>query len=334
GRLLGVPRPLAGAALLAACAAALVVARYAPDRPIRAARPRALRWVLALALASVVAVLYAPVLSGHLPAFVDLPRMVGWPVLALAAVGLVVLPFAGGPGAHLGAGLFLAAFPLVILNPLDSTFWPHRTVVYMGLGAALLAGVAVDRAARAAAAAAARRRSAADAAVLAPAGKAARRAGRRAQAAAVLAAALFMSGTLVAATPAPYPGWYRYYEDCDFRALRTAADVANQHPQTIVLTGSWQSQLVVAAFVDDASRVWYKPEFFRPGYDVAGFSMWLARDHAPSLALLDRYAYEDIAAPATGLQGTAWTQAWHACADAAKPGVAVFRLGAAEQGGP
>lgn len=274
-----------GASMVDTLAAAVLVGSLLP-LTIKALRPKALRTLFplkrpampfaarlvasqALALGAIATFVLAS--RNGWPPQVDLMIMVGWPLLVLAVLGLAALPFRPSPGGHVGAALALGTMPFVVFDPFQSPFWSHRTAVYFAFGVALLVGVAIAAILQAAVAIANRMPVPAGPAG-APAGaplgaKPARSAGTNAAlvATGVLGMAVFAGGVL-AATPDPYPGWYRLYGECEFDGLREVAGIASENDRgattTLVVTGTWQSKLVLAAIGEDAGRMWYKPEFF------------------------------------------------------------------------
>lgn len=195
--------------------------------------------------------------QGGFPPLVEPMIMFGWPILVLAALGLAALAFRPSPAGHAGAALALGTLPFVVFNPFDSPFWSHRTAVYLGLGMAVLCGVAVAALVQAAVAMVRRMpmpgtapgtRSPGTMAALGVTG---------------LLVLVVLAGGAYAATPGQYPGgWYRMYSECEMDGLEEVADLADDDPGTLVITGAWQSKLVLAALADDARRLWYKPEFF------------------------------------------------------------------------
>lgn len=286
-------------------------------------RPRAtgLQALGVLLMAGLLLAIVAPTVdlprrAAVMPDFVDLPRMIGWPALALATVALLALPLAGGPAAHAAAGLFLATFPFAIHNPLDSPYWPHRTVVFVGFAAALLGGVAARRLADLPSAVALRRAWAR----AGPGGAPVRRHARAPPwAAALVAVPALVVGSAVgagvlAATPEPYEGgWYRYYSACEFAEMRGLAERLNRDPGAMVITGSWQSQLVLAAFTDDGSRVWFKSDFFHGDHDPGLVGHRAAQGKA-TYVVVDRWIVQETpGADWSFLDGPSWEKVRDEC---------------------
>lgn len=216
-----------------------------------------------------------------LPAQVSLEYMLGWPLLAVAAVGLAAVPWARRPGAHLAAGLIAATLPFTVFDPFHSPFWPHRTAAYLAIGLALGAGVAAGATARALAAIAAW--TAKDRPRAAPSPW------TRAIVPGLLVGTLLGAGLVTAAPPA-YPGWYRLFDDCEAKALGDVAALADADQTLVVATGSWQAKLVLAASVDGAGRIWYIGGLLAteaPAQDLLEFSDGTDR---PVLVVVERHA--------------------------------------------
>lgn len=210
-------------------------------------------FVGAASLVGALAVLWVA-LSQGLPAHVS-GRNFGRPVLLMGLAGLLLAPLARGPLAVLALGLFWGTFPFVVFNPFDSPFWPHRTMVYLAFALVLLIGgathVVVDRLGGIGARSGARLG-----------------ADGRARAGAVLAGGILLVGgaglSVVAQTPEPYP-WYRLYDTCQHDALQEIARETAEDPDALVVAGSWQAKLVLAAYGSHASRIWFSAGFFEPG---------------------------------------------------------------------
>jgi hypothetical protein len=257
-----------------------------------------------------------PAVRHGMPPQVDLPRNLGWPALLLAGLALVLLPVAGGPAAHAGAALFLATYPFVIYNPLNSAFWPSRTIVLLGAGTALLVGVAGQRLADTWGLAEALRRRWTAGARSRPRSVVET---RRVSLAAFVLPALLVGSTLgtavLAGTPEPYEtGWYRYFNACEFSTLRSVAYRANADPQAVVITGDWEGKLVVAAFAENEARIWYKQEEFGPSFDHATEDALAARGGHTLYFVVDRYLADgDPHASAAFLQQPPYQLVTQAC---------------------
>jgi hypothetical protein len=205
----------------------------------------------------------------------------------LAGAGFILLPVSGSPVKHLGVGLMLATFPFTIYNPLSSPFWPHRTVVFFAVAAAILAGVTAQHAAEGWAVLTRRLPSVRSLRAVSLVRAS------RAPLLATLLVATTVSAAILVETPEPYPGgWYRYFNQQEFDVLRGVARLANEQPGALVVTGSWQSQLVIAAFTEDVRRVWFKQDFFEAGSDRDGFLT--GQQARPALyVVVDRYLYQE-----------------------------------------
>jgi hypothetical protein len=197
-----------------------------------------------------------PAVQQGLPELVDLPRMLGWPLLGLAALAFVALPFMASRLAYVAASLAIATYPMVVYNPLGSEFWPHRTVVYLGMGLVLLAGVAGGALSRWAAHAWHDH---------VPKPSLLQR--DRVKPLVALAPALLVAGSLGGAvwteTPHNYAdGWYRLYEPCEMEALEEISDRTEQHDGNVLVAGDWRPAIVLSAITENPDRIWYKEAFF------------------------------------------------------------------------
>lgn len=329
---------LAVAALAAAPTAALVLARRRGwDRQdlgvLRV--PSFVRFAVSLGIATLVAGAWATAHAQGLPEFVRLPTMLGWPILLLAFAALIALPFISSPVGTLAAGLVAATLPFVLFNPLDSEFLPHRTVVFLGLGLAILAGVAAGAAARGAAIAlhalsdrlAARRQ----ASPVAQQAKSARRTPTPAGAGATrpmllatlpaLLVTLLLGGSVYAGTPDAYEGgWYRLYNECELDAFRDIADRANADPSAMLVTGDWQAKLVLASLTDDASRVAYLSEAFDSAERKDGLVAQMEKEGRPLVFVVDRHLRAETPDADLGfLSSEPWQPAGAWCANMGLP---------------
>jgi hypothetical protein len=221
-------------------------------------RPLAVRLVLSALFLGAFVFVTRPAFEQGMPPFVNLNHMFGNPSLWLGAAGFVLIPFAASPAAHMGGAVALTTYPFVIYNPLHSPFWSHRTAVYLGIGLVILCGVAARTLAYGATQLFFYTRAWID-----------RRQHRPATAARPLYAALIallvagaMAQSVYAYSPPPRQNWYRLYDACQFDALQNVSATADLEPDAIVVTGAWQSKLVIAALADNASRVWFKNDFF------------------------------------------------------------------------
>ena len=190
-----------------------------------------------------------------LPVHVDLPAMLTWPALLMAAAGVAVALARRDRLALLV--LLWSAFllPFALVDWLDVWFIPHRAVAYLSLGVALLAGFAVD-------------------AVL-------KGTPRRFEApAAVVALGVVLVLTLpVAAAVQP---WYRVYDEDDYRAW----EALDARGTPYVVAGSWQSAEGYRALTGRDSV--YNPTFFERDDTRRA---WLA-DHPGLVVLVDKHTHE------------------------------------------
>lgn len=275
-----------------------------------------------LILAGILAVTFLALAIG-MPEHVDLPRMLGWPLLLLAAVGAVALPFLRSPVAHAGAALSIVTYPFVVLNPFQSEFWPHRTAVFLGVGLAILAGVTAAAAARG----------------IGRLGHAAVNHGRSPRAlrkvrptfvalAISFLVATGIGGTVYAATPEAYDkGWYRLFPECEFDQLRELAGQTG--PEAVLVTGTWQAKLVAAPFADRAEDTWFMESFFysedKREETIAG----LAKEGRGVIVVIDRHVeMENPELPTGFLEGGEWEQVGAWCDQGtAKPRLVAYATG-------
>ena len=219
------------------------------------ATPRLRAGLLLGGLAAGAAWATAAALAAGMPEQVDLARMLGWPILALGAAGAACAILGRSPVGYAGLALAAATYPFVVLDPFDSPFWPHRTAAYLGLGLAVLCGVAAAAVVRAAT----RVRVPAASSWPVPT-----------TAAVTVLVAGSLGGVVGAAGPEPYDGWYRLFGDCDFALLQEVAARADLEPEALVVASDWQSKMVLAGLAGNASRVWLKPTFFSVPADRSG----------------------------------------------------------------
>lgn len=261
--------------------------RDTPRKHDRIARRVAAAWLAVLLVAGT-----WPAFQMGLPPHVDLLSMVGAAVLVLAAIGIVLLPYISSPATQAAAAIGAATYPFVIYDPLHSPFWSHRTAVYFALACCILAGAAIDALARLLQEAwtihVRRKQEAGIVATSRPPRPAvSRRDAFSLRRSAVLAApallvAIVAAGAVYAQAPEPYP-WYRMYRDCEFDALSEIAKRAADDPDAVVIAGSWQAKLVLAALSTDAERIWYSDSILASEARRA--------DVANGLAMEGRHAY-------------------------------------------
>lgn len=191
-----------------------------------------------------------------LPVYVDLPGMLTVPALVLAGAG-AALAFARPSRLALLALLWsMLLLPLTLVDWLDVWFIPHRSVAYLSLGVALLAGLAVDAVLRAAP-------------------------GRwHAPAAAGALGVLLLLTFPAAAATQP---WYRLYDEDDYAAWE-ALD-ARETPY--VVAGSWQAAEGYRAMTGRDAV--YNPTFF----EKADVRSAMLADHPGLVVLVDKYAREN-----------------------------------------
>lgn len=280
------------------------------------------RAVASAALAILLLLVTLPAINRGMPSSVNLPFMFGWPILLMAAFALVVLPFIPSPAAHMGAAIFAATYPFVIYNPFDSPFWSHRTAVYLGVGIVILTGVAAGALARAAAHAIVTRRLALLAAPR-----------QRARAAFAVLAGLLVAGSLggtvyAATSTEEQTSWYRLYSACELDGLREVARAADADPSALIVTGTWQPKLVLAALTTDASRVWFKADFFSSPQER---NQTMADKSRAVFVLVDDYLAAQSPKPDPSfLWQPPWTEfgRWCNAPEAASPTVFAYRAGA------
>lgn len=317
--------------IIASAAPALLLAAYphSVDRFLPRGPRKALPWWTKLGISGLIAAavvaMTLPALAQGLPEHVELPRMFGWPILIAAGLGFALVPFISNRLTYLGVGLALATYPMVIYNVFDSPYWPHRTAVFLGIGLAVLLGVAASGITKAVVEAAAflqrsvlRRRSEASFSMLVvvPA----------------LIAVLSLGGTVYSATPDIYPdGWYRLYPECEMDAFQDIADEVEDGD--LVVTGSWQARLVLVGLIGDGRSVWYDPPFFHD-YDRREDTMAIqARDGGAVHVVLDRFMEEQgLTRQELGfLDEGVWVEheAWCAGQGVAHPRVELYSTGGA-----
>lgn len=253
------------ALLLVALGAAFALGAGATAVAARAAWPRAVR-VGASAVAAVSLVALAPVLASHPPLHVSYKDMLGWVAVGLGLAGVALALLRPSALGDLGLALAVVLFPLTAINFFDGEFWPQRTVAYLCVAVALLAGhvahVAHGLASRATL----------------------RATTRHAAPVALVLVTLLLASAFAAARPAPYP-WYRLYTDDQFEAFEETAAVLEEHPDARVFVARWESALMVKALGDPA-QLWYSPEFFSSGGARDG---QLGSVEGPAYVLVDHY---------------------------------------------
>ena len=187
-----------------------------------------------------------PLLTRNLPPDVNYLDMIGPVTIGLALAGFalaVVRPSALG---DLAIVISLWLFPLTAVNLFDSPFWPQRTVAYLCVGVALLAGAALAQ-------------------VPALAARLARTDGARARmgTVALVAVGLALAGSAVASPPDTYT-WYRLYNDQDFEGFEHVGAILDKDPASRIFVYTWQPALLVKA-VTEPEHVWYGSKSFQDG---------------------------------------------------------------------
>lgn len=259
------------------------------------------------ALATLLVLVTMPAVQNGMPELVDLPRMFGWPILALAGGAFIALPFLSRPMPALAAAMATATYPFVIYNPLQSPFWPHRTAVFLGIALAILVGVA----------AAGLTRLAFNALGTETAHGAMRRtAGRPAMLVAIPALLLApaLGGGVFAATPVSYDGWYRLYQECEMDGLADLAAFGESHPDAVFITGDYQAKLVLAGMTPNADRVWLASPFFTDHDTREGNIGYFLKDDIPAFVVVDVHLRQETPNADTGfLEDDEWVEAGAYC---------------------
>ncbi len=272
------------------------------ERFLSIKRERPVRWPIRVAASVAIAGLlgWATQIAFQqgMPPHVDLPRMIGWPILGLAAFGIILIPFLPGRLSHLAAGLFAATYPFVIFNPLDSPYWSHRTAAFLAVSLMMLAGVA---------AAAITRWTANAISAHSHPNPTARSARRYVAVVAAFLVAIACAGTVYAGTPDGYEGgWYRLYPACELDGLRSIAALADANPAAVVIVGGWQPKLVLSALTEDSYRIWYETTFYtyadKRDETVGG----LALQGRPVIVVVDRFLVTDYPDSTGFLEGEDW----------------------------
>lgn len=290
------------------------------DRLSGRSMPLLVRVGLSVVLLAILVGSTVPAVRHGMPLHVDLPRMFGWPILALSAAGFVALPFLRSPAGHAGAAVATVTYPFVIYAPFTDPNWPHRTAVFMGVGLVLLAGTAAGAAIRMVHALPHRVAARKD-----------RTAGARRVVVGTTAALLLSTtliGTVYAATPDDYEGgWYRLYHDCEFDALRALAESVG--PDDIIVTGSWEAKLVVAAFAPNGGNVWFHYNYYTQEGLRINKLYPIAYQGREVIVVADRHLDLNSRDPVTGfLQADPWVPigAWCAGMGLQEPRLSAYRL--------
>lgn len=242
-----------------------------------------------------------------MPPHVNLPRMIGLPILGLAAFAIIMIPFLPGRLSHLAAGLFAATYPFVIFNPLNSPYWSHRTAAFLSVSLMMLAGIA---------AAAITRWTAHAISASSKPNATARSARRYVAVFAAFLVAIACAGTVYAGTPDGYEGgWYRLYPECELEGLRGIAALADANPAAVVIVGGWQPKLVLSALTEDSYRIWYATAYYTDADKREEITVNLAHQGRPVIVVVERYLITDYADHTGFLQGDDWTPIGSWCAN-------------------
>lgn len=213
---------------------------------------------------------------GRLPQDVSYVYMLGELAIVLALGGLVAACLRPTSVGDLALATSVVLFPLTALDVFGSPFWPQRTVVYLGLGVALLGATLVV--------------ALHDALLdLRPLRAPATR--RWVAPVALLAAVLLVAGAAQAAPQHAY-SWYRLYTDQEFGAIQKTADMLESTPGSHVIVYSWQAPLFLKALGMDNEKAQYCPKCFRDGGVRAST---LSNLHGPVYVIGDKYLDKDVA---------------------------------------
>lgn len=232
------------------------------------------------------------------PPLVDYVSALGWPLLLLAPVGFALAWRERTGAAALGLGLTLALLPFTRFDAFALWYVPHRLLLFLALGLALLGGVAVARLARLAEQATWR--------------------SARAAGAVIVATLVVAPG---AAAGAQTGTWYHLYDEPEHRAAAHLRDHAD-----VVIVGSWEGRWLVRALTDCAWT--WSPAFFRDAdarnetlASLEGDVRVLVDDGVHAIAAGRRGAPYDLAF----LEGPGWERVFD------EDGVRVYRRVASPQ---
>jgi asparagine N-glycosylation enzyme membrane subunit Stt3 len=244
---------------------------------LAAAKPRVPQ-VARIALAAVVAlVLLGLVLklsAGKLPPDVSYAHMIGTVPIALALVGVGIALLFPTPLGDLGLVTGATLFPLTALNLFQSTFWPSRTVAYLCVAVALLAGASVAWAVRQSLAYVTNMKLR-----------------RIAAPTALLASICLLSGAVVAHPASEYK-WYYLYNDDEFAGLQRVADAISADPNAKVITSTWQPALMMKTLAPPAQDR-YSEKFWSDGGERA--KVLAEAQGAPRYVIVDKYTRQQVA---------------------------------------
>ena len=215
----------------------------------------------ALALASVVFAFTAtrlPQILGDLgslatlPAYVDLPAMLTLPALLLGGVGAVLAIRSRDRFSILALLWTALLLPVVLVDWLGLWYVPHRSVVYLAMGIAMLAGVPVAELLR-----------------LLKESK------PQAQPS-VTFGAVGLALLVVTPTGIGMDPWYRTFSEAEMEAWHEVGDMGKY-----VMTGSWEARAGYRAVTGQAAN--FNPEFFQDDF----MRQMEERDHPGLVVLMD-----------------------------------------------
>lgn len=265
--------------LLGAAAGALVAVVALATR-VRARLPAPVRFGVAAGVLVLLLALLRP-MTRDLPFEVSYQAMLGPAAILLALGGLAVALLRPSPLGDLGLGVSVLLFPMTALDLFGSPFWPQRTVAYLCVGVALLAGALVAFA-----------HDLLQAGLTHLRGRSLDARERPIAGPVLLVCAFLLAAGPVAAAPAPTYAWYRMYDDAQFEAFREVVDRVEEHPESRVIVHGWQPGLLVKALGDPAS-VYYSPDFFAHGGDQKRAEV-LSNVQGPAYVLVDKHLLREV----------------------------------------
>lgn len=204
---------------------------------------------------------------GSLPRGVDYFDMLGPVAVTLGLAGVALACARPTKLGDLGLAVTLPFLPLTAINLFGGPFWAQRTVAYLCLGVALLAGAAALELARALRATVERVASA-----------------RIAGPAAVVACVALVAGGLGVASADSW-SWYRIYEGDQYDAVAETSAILAADPGARALVYSWQPALVLRS-LGDLDQVRYAPRLYS---DEAKREAVLDESGGRQLVVVDRF---------------------------------------------
>jgi hypothetical protein len=175
-----------------------------------------------------------PSTMAHLPDHVDYATMLTWPVIIIGLIGAAAAFRRRDRFSLLALSWVLLLFPITLVDWFGIWYIPHRTVVFMAVGVAMLAGIAVAEGIRYL------KTTTMDETAV------------RIVAIGAVALLLLVTVPVAAATP----GWYRLYDEDDYAAW----DELEARDTPFVVTGSWEARAGYRALT--ANEASYNPAFF------------------------------------------------------------------------